>query len=60
MSGKASEKDRRWAPRIRAWRRSRLKLSAFCEQEGLDPEAMRKAIARHVQHAKEELRGPQP
>ena len=53
---KPAPRKRRWAPHIRAWRKTRLKLSAFCEQEGLDPEAMRKAIARHVQHAKEKLR----
>ena len=57
---KVSEEDRRWAPYIRAWRKTRLKLSAFCEREGLDQEAMRKAIARHVQHVKEKLREDRP
>jgi integrase len=46
------EDARRWAPYIQAWRKSKLKFPAFCEQEMLDPTAMRKALARHLQRAK--------
>ena len=52
------EDARRWAPYIQAWRKSTLKFPAFCEQEMLDPTAMRKALARHIQRAKRERREP--
>ena len=50
-----SEGERRWAPHLRAWRKTDLGFSEFCHQEGLDPDAMRKALAKHLKRAKQRV-----
>ena len=52
--------DKLWAPHIRAWRKSKLKLPEFCQQEGLDLAVMRKAVARHGRRARKALREARP
>ncbi|MEM8948917.1 MAG: tyrosine-type recombinase/integrase [Pseudomonadota bacterium] len=55
-----SEEDQRWTSHIYAWRKTKLKLPAFCHREGLDPAAMRRALARHFKRAKRERQEQRP
>jgi hypothetical protein len=52
--------DKLWAPHIRAWRKTKLKLPEFCQQEGLDLAVMRKAVARHGRRARKAFREARP
>ena len=55
-----SEGERRWAPHLRAWRKTDLGFSEFCRQEGLDPASMRKALAKHLKRAKRRVEEQRP
>ncbi|MGI9488714.1 MAG: hypothetical protein ACR2RF_23090, partial [Geminicoccaceae bacterium] len=50
-----SEEERRLARHVQAFRKSKLKLSEFCQREGLDPASMRQALASHHKRAKERI-----
>jgi integrase len=55
-----SEGEQRWTPHLRAWRKTKLGLPEFCSQEGLDPAAMRKALARHFKRARQQVEEQRP
>ena len=51
-----SEEEERWAPHLRAWRKTNLGLLESYRQEGLDEAATREALAKPFNRAKQQVK----